>query len=493
MKKATQIGPTRTANGLPAPTANPAEPVRTVMRTAAARIPTDEGEFYLYHYTNDYDGKEHLALVHGDVTGAAALPVRVHSECFTGDVLGSRRCDCGDQLHRAMRMIAAEGRGVIVYLRQEGRGIGLSAKLRAYNLQDEGYDTVEANLLLGHGADERDYWAAAAILADLEVRSIQLLTNNPAKIEQLRALGVDVTGRVGVVPEVHDDNRDYLATKVQRMRHMLELPGRRAAPRSAFSPSLFPAEIVARLAHLRRMMDHPRAGRAGSAGRARPHVTLTYAQSLDGSIAAAPGQPLRLSSAAAMRMTHALRATHDAILVGVGTVLADDPRLTVRLVEGDQPQPVILDSSLRLPLDAKVLAHPRPPLVAARGDAAPDPARRAALEERGAEVLALPAAPDGRGVDLNALLATLHARGIRSVMVEGGAQVLSAFLAAGLADAVVVTVAPVYVGGLHGIESREGVAATERPALPRLRDVHYTRLEDDVVVWAEPEFGEMGD
>jgi 3,4-dihydroxy 2-butanone 4-phosphate synthase/GTP cyclohydrolase II len=482
MKKATQGEFTRprhrSANGA-APAAAPA---RTVTRTAAARIPTDEGEFHLYHYTNEYDGKEHLALVHGDVAGAEHLPVRVHSECFTGDVLGSRRCDCGDQLHRAMRMIAAEGRGVIVYLRQEGRGIGLSAKLRAYNLQDEGYDTVEANLLLGHEADERDYWAAAAILADLEVRSIRLLTNNPAKIEQLRALGVNVTGRVGVIPAVHDDNRDYLVTKVQRMRHMLELPGRRAVPVSSFSPSLFPAEIVARLAHLRRMMDHPPTGRAD---RGRPHITLTYAQSLDGSIAAAPGRPLRLSSDAAMRMTHALRATHDAILVGIGTVLADDPRLSVRLVEGDQPQPVILDSRLRLPLDARVLAHPRPPLVASSD---PDPARRAALEKRGVEVLALPAAPDGHGVDLPALLAALHARGVRSVMVEGGAQVLSAFLAAGLADAVVVTVAPVYVGGLNGI-APDGT----RPALPRLRDVHYTRLQDDVVVWAEPEFGETRD
>ena len=483
MKKATQIEFTRPGHRAANGAATPAAPPRTVARTAAARIPTDEGEFYLYHYTNDYDGKEHLALVHGDVAGAEHLPVRVHSECFTGDVLGSRRCDCGDQLHRAMRMIAAEGRGVIVYLRQEGRGIGLSAKLRAYNLQDEGYDTVEANLLLGHGADERDYWAAAEILADLKVRSIRLLTNNPAKIEQLRALGVDVTGRVGVIPEVNDDNRDYLATKVQRMRHMLELPGRRAAPHaslSSFSPSLFPAEIVARLAHLRRRMDHP------PAGRARPHVTLTYAQSLDGSIAAAPGRPLRLSSDAAMRMTHALRATHDAILVGIGTVLADDPRLTVRLVEGGRPQPVILDSRLRLPLDARVLAHPRPPLVAARADVAPDPARAAALEERGAQVLALPPAADGRGVDLAALLAALHARGVRSVMVEGGAQVLSAFLAAGLADAVVVTVAPLYVGGLPGIEPGDGVT---RPALPRLRDVHYTRLADDMVVWAEPDFG----
>jgi len=194
-----------------------------VQRMVCARIPTEEGEFRLCLYHNNKDDKEHLAFVMGDVAGEDVL-VRIHSECFTGDVMGSKRCDCGEQLHRAMAMIAREGRGVIVYLRQEGRGIGLLDKLRAYNLQDQGYDTVEANLLLGHQADEREYDVGVAILRDLGVRSVRLLTNNPAKIEALEALGMPVVERVPVLATVHDENRHYLETKVLRMRHLLELP-----------------------------------------------------------------------------------------------------------------------------------------------------------------------------------------------------------------------------------------------------------------------------
>jgi 3,4-dihydroxy 2-butanone 4-phosphate synthase/GTP cyclohydrolase II len=191
----------------------------------SARIPTDAGEFWLHLYHNNRDDKEHLALAMGDVDSQEDVLVRVHSECFTGDVLGSRRCDCGEQLAYAMQAIAAAGQGVVVYLRQEGRGIGLLDKLRAYNLQDQGYDTVEANLLLGHQADERDYTLAAAILEDLRLRSIRLLTNNPSKITHLHQLGIAVTERVPVEPTVYADNLDYLMTKALRMDHLLHLGG----------------------------------------------------------------------------------------------------------------------------------------------------------------------------------------------------------------------------------------------------------------------------
>jgi len=147
----------------------------------------------------------------------------VHSECFTGDVLGSLRCDCGEQLNRAMQQIADVGQGVVIYLRQEGRGIGLLDKLRAYNLQDQGYDTVDANLVLGHEADERDYSIAAGIIADLGINSIQLMTNNPLKIEALTRAGIPVRRRIALEANVNLENADYLLTKAKRMQHMLNL------------------------------------------------------------------------------------------------------------------------------------------------------------------------------------------------------------------------------------------------------------------------------
>jgi 3,4-dihydroxy 2-butanone 4-phosphate synthase/GTP cyclohydrolase II len=194
-----------------------------VERKVKARIPTRDGEFFLNLYTNNWDEKDHLALVYGDVDGRSDVLVRVHSECFTGDVLGSQRCDCGEQLEAAMKMIAVAGEGVLIYLRQEGRGIGLLDKLRAYNLQDQGYDTVEANLALGHEADERDYTIAALILADLGVESVCLLTNNPLKIENLSKLGVPVTRRVPLEATPNAENAGYLFTKVIRMNHLLNL------------------------------------------------------------------------------------------------------------------------------------------------------------------------------------------------------------------------------------------------------------------------------
>lgn len=192
-----------------------------VNKLACARIPTDQGEFKLCLFENNKDTKEHLALIMGEVEGKEKVLVRVHSECLTGDVLGSNRCDCGEQLQHSMHIIAETGIGVLLYLRQEGRGIGLLDKLRAYNLQDQGYDTVEANLALGHQADEREYDIAAAILKNLNIRSIQMLTNNPDKIKALTRLGINVAERVSLETTVTSENARYLLTKVQRMNHLL--------------------------------------------------------------------------------------------------------------------------------------------------------------------------------------------------------------------------------------------------------------------------------
>lgn len=187
-------------------------------------IPTKHGEFILHYYSNNIDDKEHIALVKGEVAGKNNVPVRIHSECFTGDVLGSRRCDCGEQLDLAMQIINAAGFGILIYLRQEGRGIGLLNKLRAYNLQDQGMDTVDANIELGHLADEREYSIAGLILEDLHVNSVELITNNPKKITGLEKLGIVVEKRIPVEAIAHNDNIDYLKTKAKKMAHLLFQP-----------------------------------------------------------------------------------------------------------------------------------------------------------------------------------------------------------------------------------------------------------------------------
>ena len=184
-------------------------------------IPTKHGQFILHYFSNNKDSKEHIALVKGEVAGKSNVPVRIHSECFTGDVLGSRRCDCGEQLDMAMRMINDSGYGVLIYLRQEGRGIGLLKKLQAYNLQDQGLDTVDANIQLGHLADEREYGIAALILQNLQVNSIRLITNNPQKIDGLKQWGIRVSGRIPVEIVAHDENVGYLKTKADKMAHWL--------------------------------------------------------------------------------------------------------------------------------------------------------------------------------------------------------------------------------------------------------------------------------
>jgi len=194
-----------------------------VDRKVCTRLPSEYGDFQLCLYTNNQDHKEHLALIKGIVEQTENVLVRIHSECFTGDILSSQRCDCGEQLQNAMRMIEAEGQGIVIYLRQEGRGIGLVEKLRAYNLQDQGLDTVDANLVLGHAADERDYGIAAAILEDLGALSIRLITNNREKINQLKKYEVKVLQRVPANASVSKDNAKYLFTKVTRMNHLLDL------------------------------------------------------------------------------------------------------------------------------------------------------------------------------------------------------------------------------------------------------------------------------
>lgn len=187
-----------------------------------AQLPSRYGDFQVVSFYNSVDGQEHAAFVRGDVRGVENVPVRLHSECLTGDAIGSLRCDCRDQLEVALQTIGEMETGILLYLRQEGRGIGLTNKIRAYGLQDLGLDTVEANLALGFKDDERDFRAAARMLQSLEVASIQLMTNNPRKIVQLEAYGVNVTNRIPLELPTNPFNEYYLRTKAAKSGHMLE-------------------------------------------------------------------------------------------------------------------------------------------------------------------------------------------------------------------------------------------------------------------------------
>jgi len=202
---------------------------KLVHRAAETRLPTRYGEFRAIVYTNDVDEHEHVALVKGEIHSNEDIMVRVHSACLTGDVFGSKRCDCGGQLHNAMRMVDKEGTGIILYMQQEGRGIGLVNKIKAYALQEQGMDTVEANVSLGFRADLRDYGIGAQILRDLGVRKMQLITNNPKKIVGLEGYGLQVTGRLAIEMEADPENINYLKTKKDKLGHMLELKNNKNA------------------------------------------------------------------------------------------------------------------------------------------------------------------------------------------------------------------------------------------------------------------------
>ena len=330
--------------------------------------------------------------------------------------------------------------------------------------------------MLGHGADERDYTIAAMILNDLDVSSVRLLTNNPDKIENLDDHGIEITDREPLLPHVNRHNADYLQTKVTRMRHLLDLGSTNGHSRgNAHANSLRSLKVQAE----RHYEEND-----------TPFVTLTYAQSLDGSIASESGTPLSISGERSMNLTHQLRALHDGILVGIGTVLADDPRLNVRRKEGDHPVPIVLDSSLRFPLDARLFDCDGPdPLIFTGPEAGPD--RRDALESKGATVVELPCEPGG-GVCLDSLLDDLSQRGVSSVMVEGGSEVLAAFLQQQRVQRIIVTIAPMFIGGQSALDADVSVSTSDAGAtdaqtvFPRLENVQQRWYGEDLILEGDP-------
>lgn len=193
-----------------------------VKMVAVADLPSRFGDFQVVAFYNNQDKKEHAAFIHGDICGKENVPVRLHSECLTGDVIGSLRCDCRDQLEETLKHIGKMENGILLYLRQEGRGIGLINKIKAYQLQDHGYDTVEANKILGFRSDERDYDIAAHMLRSLDVRSIKLMSNNPEKINDLQKHGIKITGRIPIIVPPNEHNKFYLETKKKKSGHLLD-------------------------------------------------------------------------------------------------------------------------------------------------------------------------------------------------------------------------------------------------------------------------------
>lgn len=412
-----------------------------VERVTESVLPTRHGTFRIVGY-RAVDGTELASLSQGIADGrphSDAPLVRMHSECLTGDAFRSRRCDCGEQLDAALARIAAEGEGVLVYVRgHEGRGIGLVEKLRAYRLQDQGLDTVDANLALGHPADAREYGIAADILRDLGIARVRLLTSNPAKELALSALGVPVVERVGAAVPPRPENARYLQTKRRRMRH--DDP-QWAASVGRMLAGGAPAENVPGLFERYRWL----------ASQAE-WVVAQSAQSLDGFLATRDGDGAGLSGAADLRHLHSLRSLCDAVVVGAQTVVADDPVLTVRLVEGSNPTRVVLDPHGRIPLTARLLSDPSAPtlwLTAADAPAVTAPHLRQ---------LRLGPPPWQPGE----VLKELHALGLRRVLVEGGGRTISRFLEAGELDRLFLTTVPVLLG--------DGVPGVRAAAVHRIAD-----------------------
>jgi GTP cyclohydrolase II len=423
---------------------------------ATVPIPTAYGEFD-GHAFECGSGHVYLALVRGALQSGGAVLTRLHSECVTGDALGSLRCDCGIQLRTSLRAIAAEGRGVLIYATgQEGRGIGLVNKLLAYVEQDHGADTVDANLRLGLPVDLRTYGDAAAVLAALGIRSVRLMTNNPAKAAGLEAAGVHIEELQPISTAAHTRNQRYLRTKQRRLGHHDA-----ATPLNGWNEPV--VDVTELLGPIPPHVE-------------RPHVVLKYAQTLDGRIATASGDSKWISGEDERAISHALRAACDAVLVGVGTVVTDDPQLTVRLVPGASPVRVVLDSTLRTPHTARILDDDAATIVFAADDAPAE--RRDALRSRQVGVRLVPAGPGG--VDIRSVLADLRAGGVRSLLVEGGAKVLTSMLAAGVADRLIVAVAPTIVGA--GTEAVGDLGIDTVAAGVRLTNRSLHVMTDDLLI-----------
>ncbi|MGA1819928.1 MAG: GTP cyclohydrolase II [Thermoplasmatota archaeon] len=391
----------------------------SVIHNVSTRLPTADGSFYIHLFT-DSEGKEHIALVRGDVYKAENVLTRVHSECMTGDLFGSLRCDCGPQLHHAMRMIEEEELGIILYLRQEGRGIGLREKLKAYNLQDQGLDTVDANVELGHKAEQRRYDVAAKMLEVLGVASIRLLSNNPDKVKKLQKLGVSITERVPIEPKVHVENLKYLTTKVERMGHILDT--RELHP---FLPEI--DDVI-------RFVRREKENKAGS-----PFITVLNLRTLNGKYPNMDGSDRERETGIRV-LKERLSNLHQGLLLGpydmevfhgfqdevgpIRTVLIFDPKGEVELCPSKET---------RDQLDIKFLHLGSLPEK-----------RSAELQSCGFEAYDI---SNGRGeISIERLLDVIPSLGIDSLLTEGTNDIARFFQKRKMADIIIHILVPVFHG-----------------------------------------------
>jgi len=517
---------------------------------AIAKLPSEFGTFKIYGYRNTLDNSENVAIIKGDLEKFDnPVMVRIHSECLTGDALGSLRCDCGTQLQTALRMIENAGQGVVIYLAQEGRGIGLLNKVKAYSLQDLGLDTVEANERLGFSADLRDYSIVAQILQDLGVKQIRLITNNPRKIAGLQSYGIEVADRIPLVVEPNDHNLNYLTTKAKKLGHLIKLKKRKSlainpvvidehlediwsallecreamknkAPHineywaffgNAKSPwsfqkfsseklPIFPesdfliivdftndfCQNLDLVSKLFSQVEYGIVFKPGSAFKSdlvqdtqcfqgiwnsngwqnfslylgllvaqraahlekRPFLMAHLAQSLDGRIAATNGNSQWLSNEANLKHAHRLRALHDAVMVGAVTATLDNPKLTVRLVTGKHPTPIIIEGQSDLNLDDLQMMALHERVIVLHPQGKPDRVIPKVAKEK---ILDLPISPktDSRKNPVLApseILNSLYENGISSIFLEGGGQTVSYFLQADCIELLHLHLAPLILG-----------------------------------------------
>ncbi len=423
-----------------------------VERVVETVLPTRHGVFRMVGY-RDSENNEHVALVQGDIAGSVPL-VRVHSECLTGDALGSYRCDCGEQLDASLQRISEEGTGVVIYVRgHEGRGIGLLEKLRAYALQDQGADTVDANTSLGLPVDSRDYQQSTEILLDLGVTRIRLLSSNPAKQEALESGGITVMARSGLNIAQRPENAGYIATKRARMRHDGE-------PVQDVWRHLTEGTVPQGSVHGLAAELLTRYGPLVQATRPDGRLVIgQLGQSLDGFIASRTGDARFVTGTEDREHLHRLRALVDAVIIGASTVTADDCLLTVRAVEGPNPVRVVLDPSGRIPQASAVLTDGSAPTLWLVGLEAVVPI---GLAEH-VTVRRL-AAGD---FEPHRLLGLLADRGFPRVLVEGGGHTVSRFLEASALDRLYLTCAPILVGdGVPGIRFTGSDALSDALSAP---------------------------